>query len=38
MSTALPRNFSPAMQMVELFGKVRDEWIEQDLAGWLACC
>lgn len=24
------------MQMVELFGKVRDEWIEQDLAGWLA--
>ena len=24
------------MQMVTLFGRVRDDWIESDLAGWLA--
>lgn len=22
--------------MVELFGRVRDDWIQEDLAGWLA--
>lgn len=24
------------MQLVSLFGLVRDEWIKQDLSGWLA--
>ena len=26
----------PCVQLVGLFGQVRDEWIEADLAGWLA--
>jgi hypothetical protein len=26
----------PPAQMVSLFGRVRDEWIASDLAGWLA--
>jgi hypothetical protein len=24
------------LQLVELFGSTRDEWIKEDLAGWLA--
>lgn len=24
------------MQLVDLFGSVRDQWIESDVAGWLA--
>jgi hypothetical protein len=39
---ASPR-FSPLLlgcyvilQLVELFGRVRDDWIEQDVSGWLA--
>jgi hypothetical protein len=26
----------PALQMVQLFGSTRDQWIEKDLKGWLA--
>ena len=29
-------NSALCAQLVELFGSTRDEWIKEDLAGWLA--
>jgi hypothetical protein len=35
-SAAAAAAATAAVQLVELFGSVRDNWIAQDLSGWLA--
>lgn len=35
MSQIYPCAFDFSVQLVDLFGSVRDEWIEKDLPSWL---